>query len=91
LHRDKQGFGMPVGRWFRRELRTVAYDVLLDPRTLQRGILAGDAVRALLDEHVSGQINHGYRIWQLLFLELWFCTYLDRPRAALTSPAEGIL
>jgi asparagine synthase (glutamine-hydrolysing) len=91
LHRDKQGFGMPVGRWVRRELRPAAYDVLLDPRTLQRGILAGDAVRALLGEHVSGQINHGYRIWQLLFLELWFRTYVDRPRAALTSPAGGIL
>jgi asparagine synthase (glutamine-hydrolysing) len=91
LHRDKQGFGMPVGRWFRRELRPAAYDVLLDPRTLQRGILAGDAVRALLGEHVSGQINHGYRIWQLLFLELWFRTYIDRPRAALPSPAGGIL
>jgi asparagine synthase (glutamine-hydrolysing) len=90
LYRDKQGFGMPVGRWFRRELRPVAYDVLLDPRTLQRGILDGDAVRALLDEHVSGLVNHGYRIWELLFLELWFRTYVDRPRAALLGPAEGI-
>jgi asparagine synthase (glutamine-hydrolysing) len=91
LHRDKQGFGMPVGRWFRRELRSVAYDVLLDPHTLQRGILDGDAVRALLDEHVSGQVNHGYRIWQLLFLELWFRTYVDRSRTKLTGPTEGII
>jgi len=91
LHRDKQGFGMPVGRWFRRELRQVAYDVLLAPRTLQRGILDGDGARALLDEHVSGQVNHGYRIWELLFLELWFRTYIDRPRAELIGPAEGII
>jgi asparagine synthase (glutamine-hydrolysing) len=89
LRRGKQGFGIPVGRWFRHELRPVAYSVLLDPRTLQRGILDGNAVRALLDEHVAGQVNHGYRIWELLFLELWFRAYIDRPRAELTGPAEG--
>jgi len=91
LHRDKQGFAIPVGRWFRHELRPVAYDVLLDPRTLRRGILGGSAVHALLDEHVSGQVNHGYRIWQLVSLEPWDRTYVDRPRTALTGPAEEIL
>jgi asparagine synthase (glutamine-hydrolysing) len=91
LHRDKQGFGIPVGRWFRGKMGTVAYRVLLDPRTLRRGILDGDAVRAFLDEHTEGRANHGYRIWELLFLELWFRTYIDRPRDELTGPAEGVL
>ena len=91
LHRDKQGFALPIGRWFRRELRPVAYNVLLDPHTLARGMFDGGAVRTMLDEHVSGRLNHRYRIWELLMLELWFRTYIDRPRAALTGPAEGIL
>jgi len=87
LHRAKQGFGIPIGHWFRHDLRTVAYAVLLDPPSLRRGILDGQAVRALLDEHVSGKVNHGYRIWQLLFLELWFHTNVDRP---LTGPIEPL-
>jgi asparagine synthase (glutamine-hydrolysing) len=91
LHRDKQGFALPIGRWFRHELRQVAYDVLLDLHTLARGIFDGRAVRTMLDEHVSGRINHRYRIWELLMLELWFRTYIDRPYTALTGPAEGIL
>lgn len=90
LYRDKQGFGVPLGHWFRHELQPVAYHILLDTRTLQRGILDGEAVKTLLDEHTSGQINHDHRIWELLFLELWFRTYVDRPRAKLTCPAEGI-
>ena len=91
LHRGKQGFALPIGRWFRHELRQVAYDVLLDLHTLARGIFDGEAVRTMLDEHVSGRINHRYRIWELLVLELWFRTYIDRPCTALTGPAEGIL
>ena len=82
---------MPLGHWFRHELQSVAYDILLDTRTLQRGILDGEAVKTLLDEHTSGQINHGYHIWELLFLELWFRTYIDRPRAKLTGPVGGII
>jgi asparagine synthase (glutamine-hydrolysing) len=89
LNRDKQGFGMPVGAWFRGSLRDLAYRVLLDPVTLGRGLLDGDAVRALLDEHVGGRANHGYRIWQLLCLELWYRIYVDRP--VLDGPAGGVL
>lgn len=77
IHRPKHGFGAPLGRWFRHELRSMAYDILLDSRTLQRGFLDGQAVRALLDAHMIGQSDHGYRIWALLFMELWFRRYID--------------
>jgi asparagine synthase (glutamine-hydrolysing) len=90
LRRGKQGFGMPVGAWFRGPLRAVAYDVLLDRLTLGRDILDGGGVRRLLEEHVSGRVDHGYRIWELLCLELWFRTYVDRARAELVGPAQGI-
>lgn len=91
LHRDKRGFAVPIAGWFRKELRPLAYDILLDSRTLQRGYFDGCALRTMLDEHSSGRVNHRYRIWTLLMLELWFRAYPDRPRAALHSPAEGIL
>ena len=31
LDRPKQGFSVPVGEWFRHDLRSLAHDVLLDP------------------------------------------------------------
>ena len=91
LYRDKCGFAAPIGRWFREDLREMVVDVLLDSRTLARGIFERQAVSKLLDEHISGRVNHRYHIWELLMLELWFRTYVDRPRAALLAPAEGIL
>ena len=91
LYRDKRGFAVPIDRWFRAEMRQVAYAVLLDQRTLNRGLFDGQAVRTLLDEHSSGRMNHRHRIWELLMLELWYRSYVDRPRSTLTGPAEGIL
>lgn len=91
LHRDKRGFAVPIDRWFRQELRTAIYQVLLDPRTLARGLFRPEAIKTMLDEHAGGRVNHRYRLWTLLMLELWFRTYVDRPRTQLTGPAEGIL
>jgi asparagine synthase (glutamine-hydrolysing) len=69
--RGKAGFGVPIGDWFRGELRGLAADVLLDGRVRERGQLRPPAVERLLDEHVSGRAEHGHRLWCLVMLELW--------------------
>lgn len=72
LNRAKMGFGVPVGAWFRGELRDWSHDLLLSRASLQRGLLNRPGLEALLAEHVSGRMDHGYRIWSLVMLELWF-------------------
>jgi len=78
LFRKKMGFGVPLHRWFRQELKQVAYDVLLDPRTIARGYFRPEEVRRLLDEHAGLQADHSYRIWALFWLELWHRMFVDR-------------
>ncbi len=77
IHRRKHGFGVPVGRWFRDNLRDYAYEVLLDPAAQSRGYFRPGAVRALLDEHTSGARNHGQRLWTLLTFEWWHRLFID--------------
>lgn len=77
-HRPKMGFGVPLDTWFRNELKPLLFDVLLDPKALDRGWFRADAVRQLVDEHVRGQWDHSYRLWNLLILELWQQTFLDQ-------------
>lgn len=69
--RKKMGFGVPIDHWFRAELKPLLYDILLSERCLQRGLLNPIAVRTLVDEHTSGTMDHAYRLWNLLCLELW--------------------
>jgi asparagine synthase (glutamine-hydrolysing) len=77
MHRKKMGFGVPLARWFREDLREYAHEILLDEKTLGRGYFKQEAVRRLLDEHVSAAEDHSQRIWVLLNLELWHRIYID--------------
>lgn len=76
--RRKTGFGVPLGAWFRGPLRELAHDVLLGAAARDRGQLQTSAVEWLLREHVSGERDHGHRLWCLLVLELWQRTWLER-------------
>jgi asparagine synthase (glutamine-hydrolysing) len=73
--RGKTGFGVPLGRWFRSELRDAAHDLLSG----DRGWFRPETVRRLLDEHESGRADHGHRLWCLLMLELWVRQHVEAP------------
>ena len=75
--RPKMGFGVPLDQWFRHELKDFAREVLLDGRTVGRGYFRPEAISTLLDEHDRRRFNHGYRLWSLLILELWFRQWID--------------
>jgi asparagine synthase (glutamine-hydrolysing) len=70
--RKKMGFGVPLGRWFRGELRPMLSDVLLGGKAFSRGVLRPEGVRGLIDEHVQGLADHSAKLYALLFLELWY-------------------
>jgi asparagine synthase (glutamine-hydrolysing) len=76
--RSKMGFGVPIGGWFRGELKNELKGVLLDPVCLGRGLFRPEAVTRLVSEHIEGKRDHGPRLWALLVLELWFRTHFDR-------------
>jgi asparagine synthase (glutamine-hydrolysing) len=71
--RGKTGFGVPLGRWFRQDLRELSGDVL----TSDRGWFRAAEVRRLLDEHERSHADHSHRLWCLLMLELWLREHVD--------------
>ena len=77
-YRKKQMFTVPVGEWFKDRLRPLVEEVLMDPRTLARGLFRPEEVRGLVSRHLSGAANHTREIRALLAVELWFRTCIDR-------------
>jgi asparagine synthase (glutamine-hydrolysing) len=78
--RGKTGFGVPIARWFRGELRDLAGDLLLDRRARQRGHFRIAVVERLLADHTAGRADHAHRLWCLVMLELWLRTWVEAPQ-----------
>ncbi|MGE4159697.1 MAG: asparagine synthase (glutamine-hydrolyzing) [Planctomycetota bacterium] len=78
LRAPKRGFAVPLGRWFRGPLRELAGDLLLSPRTAQRGIFSGPALKNLLENHWAGKADHGQKLWALCMLEAWLRGCFDK-------------
>ncbi len=78
LTRGKMGFGVPVSRWFRNELKEYVHEILLDSRTLNRGYFKRKGVERLIDDHIALRYDHSAKIWALLFLEIWFRVFIDK-------------
>jgi len=78
LYRKKMGFGVPLNKWFCRELKEPAYDILLDKKTIERGYFKEKEIRRLLDDHIALKEDHSYRIWALFWLELWHRMFIDK-------------
>ena len=70
LSREKMGFPVPIGSWFRNEFRHLIEEFVLGERALSRGIFNADFVRELAERHFSGE-DHSLRMFFLLNFEVW--------------------
>ena len=77
IDRPKMGFGIPINDWFKGELQGMLRETLLSQRARERGLFEPAAVERLISDHVAGREVHGYRLWALLCLELWFKEVAD--------------
>lgn len=76
LYRQKMGFPVPVGSWFRNEFKHIVDEYVLNERSLSRGIFNADFVREIVAKHNAGE-NHDERIWHLVNFEIWQRQFID--------------
>ena len=89
IDRTKQGFGVPLGHWFRGRLSTFIRDLLLSGSALRRGLFNRAYVLKLIERHEAGQ-DLGLHLWTLISFELWCRTFLDGGKARPKSrPARS--
>jgi len=89
LARRKKGFGIPVGKWFRNDLRSLLLDTLSESRLRQQGIFNPAEVARLVDEHLDGRKDNRKQLWTLFIFQLWYEHYgvaSSGPASSETSP-----
>jgi asparagine synthase (glutamine-hydrolysing) len=78
IYRPKTGFGAPLRRWMRGELRELLNDTLSVNRLKKRGLFEPEAVQRLIEANQTGRIDASYTLLSLLCIELWCRAFLDR-------------
>ena len=70
--RRKMGFAVPIGEWFRGELRSMLHDNLFAADSFCKANFNMAVVQRLVDEHEQERVDHSQRLYALLMLELWW-------------------
>ena len=65
------GFGVPLGAWFRGNLRETMRDLLLESGARYRDMLSGPFVENLVQRHLAGEANLGPQLWSITCFERW--------------------
>jgi asparagine synthase (glutamine-hydrolysing) len=69
LYRPKQGFAIPLDRWFRRELKDLAYDLVIAGN--KDGILDGNHLSMIWKQHQAGTFDRSAYLWTVLMFRKW--------------------
>ena len=80
IYRTKSGFGVPLRRWMRYELREMLGDLLGEASLKRRGLFDPRAVRNLIAANDSGRVDASYTLLSLLCIEIWCRRFIDNTR-----------
>ncbi len=78
IYRPKSGFGAPLARWIRGDLRDCIREVLSSTSIKRRGLFDPTAVSKLIDENEAGRVSAPYTILSLACIELRCRRFIDR-------------
>lgn len=71
VHRSKHGFGIPVGKWLKTDLKPLLLEKLSTPKIKRGGIFNSEVIQNLISEHLEGKKDNRKQLWTLLMFEIW--------------------
>lgn len=77
IYRRKMGFGVPIGNWFRSDLKGLLCGTLLSRKSLQRGYFNPEFIKRIVYLHIGKRKDYSFQLWSLLMLELWHQRFID--------------
>ncbi len=77
IYRPKTGFGAPLRRWMRNDLRELVRELLSESSLKRRGLFEPRAVQRLIHDNDSGRRDAAYTLFSLLCIEIWCRRFVD--------------
>ncbi|MBT0663012.1 asparagine synthase (glutamine-hydrolyzing) [Geobacter pelophilus] len=69
LYRQKQGFVVPLAKWFKKELNSFLRDYLLS--STMEELFNLSSILQMIEDHESGKSDNADQLWTLLCLSVW--------------------
>lgn len=71
MKQRKQGFAIPIHRWFRQDLRDHFLGAVLSHEARNGALLNRRCIRAIYDAHIQQEDDNGHQLWAVLMFEHW--------------------
>ena len=71
VYRRKKGFGIPLGKWLKGDLKDWCNEILSEKNTKKIGLFEYSYIDIIKDEHFSGRKDNRKLLWNLLMFYLW--------------------
>ena len=71
VKRPKKGFGIPIAKWIKHELKLHFQEILSKDRIDTQGLFNGCNVQSLLNEHLFNKKDNRKLLWTLYIFSLW--------------------
>ena len=77
MKKPKQGFGCPVGSWFRNDLKDFTRDILSSSRLRESNLFDQNIIENILVKHERKEEDYSDILFALLTFELWHQTFIE--------------
>ena len=76
VYRKKKGFGIPLSRWLRNELKEFCDGLLSEEKIKNQGLFNYDYIARLKQEHFDENKNNRKKLWTLMAFMIWYEKYM---------------
>ncbi|MFZ2522316.1 MAG: asparagine synthase (glutamine-hydrolyzing) [Minisyncoccia bacterium] len=74
--RKKKGFGIPLTKWLKGDLKEFCLSLLSKENILKQGIFDYEFIEKTLNEHFSNKQDNRKKIWNLMVFQMWYRRYM---------------
>jgi len=71
-HRPKQGFDVPIGEWFKKELKQLFWEVIDEAFIKKQGIFNFEFVKKMYYLHISNKRDFSKQLLAIFIFEWWY-------------------
>ena len=78
IYRNKTGFGAPIRKWVKNELKEFIKDILSEQSVNKRNLFNYNHLQKMITDNLDNKIDASYTIFSILCKEIWFQIFIDK-------------